>query len=394
MQHLKNTPRSTLPARSHIAIALSLMLGSSAWALDNPDFSLIAGVGVQSDSNPLRASSGADRSDQISTLTLGASVNLHDSLQDLRANVSFQDYRYKTFSGKNLTAVNYEAQWGWAFTPRLTGQLTADRKELPSYSADNGRIVDSATRLDAVYEVDGPWRLLAGASSSRSSGYAIGSNGAQTSDPSNYGSADVGVRYVFASDTSLSYSVIVSDGQYLDRTPDGRFKQVENDFRMHWMISEGSSADANLTSIRRSHTSDITSDFNGWNSGASLNWALSGKTNLAMSYGRSLGSIAVGASIYPTQSEQWSIGPVWQMTSKTRLSLRQGLNVVDYLGSSTSPLGAQRRDTSHDTSVTLNWMPSPAWTLTAMLQAVSRSSNADYQDYQASLASVSIVYSY
>jgi hypothetical protein len=113
-----------------------------------------------------------------------------------------------------------------------------------------------------------------------------------------------------------------------------------------------------------------------------------------MSYGRSLGSIAVGGSVFPTQSEQWSIGPVWQMTSKTRLSLRQGLNVVDYLGSSTSPLGAQRRDTSHDTSVTLSWMPSPAWTLTAMLQSVSRSSNADYQDYQANLASVSILYSF
>jgi exopolysaccharide biosynthesis operon protein EpsL len=382
-------------------------VASPAWALDNPDFTLTAGFGVETDSNLFRLPEGANLpaligntsgSDRISTTTLGASIHLHDSLQDLRANINAVDYRYQTFSDLDFTGINYGVEWGWGITPRLTGKLTADRKESPN-SFDDGRGVnvrgqrlDTNTRLDAIYEVDGPWHLLAGAS-------RLQQSSAQASDAYTANSAELGVRHVFATDSTLTYRAIMYDGSYLGRTLDAtqllddRFREMQNDFRMHWMLSDVSSADANVTSISRTHPNFPQRDFNGWNSGAGLNWVLSGKTSLALSYAHTLGSYATTYSSY-TQSDQWSIGPVWQISSKTQLAFRQSWTQVDYQGYAISALVPQRHDTSRDTSLSLNWTPSLAWTLSAMLQSLSRSSNLAGLDYQANVASISLFYSY
>jgi exopolysaccharide biosynthesis operon protein EpsL len=374
------------------------------------DFKFNGGYTVQSDSNLFRLPDSASSmavlgrssaAEQIGIATVGVGVRVLQGLQAFDLDVNLVDYRYQNFQHLSFTANNYDFAWRWALTPRFSGQLTSDRKETVNsfedyqgYNVRNAHL-ETSTHLDGVYEVDGPWRVLAGVAQNRQTNQQALIAG----DDYSSNSANAGLRYAFASGTTLTYKLIASDGVYNNRvlTPalllDDRFHQTDHDFRLHWMLSEGTVADLNLTQVQRSHPNFSQRDYSGLNVGATLNWALSGKSKLAMGYVRELGSYATGNSNY-SQTDRITLGPVWQISSKAQLALRSAWSQVAYLGSPSTAATSQRRDTNRDTSLSFNWQPRQRWTVSTALQAVSRGSNAPGLDYSSNVVSFSASYIY
>ena len=161
-----------------------LVAAFPAMAQEDSGLTLSASYAMQTDSNLFRLPASANvqaqtgkssAAEQIGVSTLGIGFNTTQSLQKFELDASVVDYRYQNFSYLSFNAINYNAAWRWSITPRFTGSVTVDRKEtLNSFSDFNGfntrnTRIDSNNRLDTVYELDGPWRLVAGVGQTKQS---------------------------------------------------------------------------------------------------------------------------------------------------------------------------------------------------------------------------------
>jgi exopolysaccharide biosynthesis operon protein EpsL len=380
---------------------LFLVAVTPATAQGNGPFTVSAGYTVQSDSNLFRlpaeantnALLGRSGDEKIGIATLGLGFKSQQSLQGLEANVSVSNYQYQNFDYLNYTAADYDLKWLWAFTPRLTGSLVSDRKETQNSFADvtqgdtrkNVRI-DASTGLEANYEVDGPWRLVAGLSTTRQSNQEAAIAGSDYG----YTTADLGVRYVFPSGSSMTYLGKLNNGNYFNATfPndgyfDNSYKQFEHDFRLHWTWSGLSTADVYATHLERNHPNYPSRDFSGWNTGASIYYAASGKLSVMGSYRHELAVYATGDSNY-TQTDHLTVIPTWQIGPKTSLKLQFDTADIQYVGTPSNAVPSQRRDRTRDTSLSLTWQPTRQWLISSGLQNLTRNSNLANLDYESSV---------
>ena len=378
----------------HVVVALSACAGV-ANAQEDP-LVITAGYTVQTDSNLFRLPSGANTqtligkdsaAEQIGVTTVGFGLNTYQSLQKFEFDLNLVDYNYKNFNYLSFTASNYNAAWRWALTPALTGSFTSSRKEtlnsfsdFTSYRQRNQRI-DTNTSFNAEYQLDGVWRVLGGVGTTRQANQqAVLAGSDYTSN-----TANAGVKYAFSSGSSITYLARLGSGTYLNRTVpnaglfDDNFKQFDNDLRLRWTLGGNSSAEIYLTHVNRTHPTYGQRDYNGFNTGANVDWAISGKTALNVGFSHTLDAYATTNSNY-SQTDKISIGPVWQFSPKAALRLRYDWAQRDYLGSP-GATASTRRDTTRDTSVSINWQPYQQLALSAALQGASRGSNQAGLDY-------------
>ncbi len=399
--------------RLHLPTLIAALLLAVAWpaqAQPADGFQVNAGLALQTDSNLFRLPSGADAqallgrpdaSDTIAMTSVGLRFHKPYSLQRIELDASLVDYRYSNFDYLSFTALNYQAAWRWSLTPRFTGSLTSERQQmLNSYADYAGYLLrnvrtTTATRFDAVYELDGAWRVLGGlAHSAEKNQQAILAEGAYSA-----AAAFVGVRRVFGTGSSLTYTLKSSDGTYLNRvlpSPglyDDGFTQLDNDFRVHWVFPGKGVIDANLTPIRRTHPHYPTRDYDGVNAGLKLNWTLSGKLGVGGGWTRSLGSWQSAESNY-VRTDRFSLGPVWQVSNKMVARLQYEWAQLDYLGSPGALPPTLRADTTRDTALSFDWDPYRFLKLSAALRHATRASTLAGLDYSANIATLSAQFTY
>jgi exopolysaccharide biosynthesis operon protein EpsL len=381
-------------------VLLAFATGTSL-AQETP-LTLSAGYTVQTDSNLFRLPSSANvqaltgqssTAERIGITTLGLGLHTQQSLQKFEFDLSLLDYQYQNFNYLNFTATNYAAAWRWAVTPRWTGNFTSDRKEtlnsFSDYQGYNSRNlrVDTTTRLDTMYELDGPWRALAGASTTRQSNQLplVAAGGDYT-----YTSADAGIRYAFGSGSSITYQARLGNGTYLNRTVpntgqfDDSFKQVDHDLRLRWAVGGGSIAEIYGTYINRTHPNYSQRDYSGLNAGANLNWSVSGKSSLYAGFSHTLDAYATANTNY-SQIDKISVGPVWQFSPKASVRLRHDWAQRSYLGAPSGATASDRRDITRDTTLSIDWTPYQKIALSAGLQSATRSSNQQSLDYESTV---------
>ena len=396
--------------RQYLPLFIALS-SAPAWAQQDTPFKFSAGYSLQTDSNLFRLPASANTNaligassaaEQIGVTNVGLGFATTQSLQKLEFNIGLVDYRYQNFSYLNFAARNFDAAWHWSLTPRWTGNLTTDRKEtLNSYAdfsgfAQRNRRTDTNTRLDTYYEIAGPWKLVAGISQARQDNeIALVGSGDYSSV-----STDIGLRYAFTSGSTATYSAKVYDGTYLNRVVpnanamDSSFKQIDNDLRLHWVLNGNSALDANVTYLNRTHPTYSQRNYSGIAAGANLNWALTGKTTLSAAYARELGAYATSNANY-SQTDRFSLGPAWQLSPKALVRLQQVWAQIDYAGTpDASVASSQRRDTTHETTLSLAWQPVQQVTFNTSLKNASRSSTSAGLDYDSTMATFSIQYSY
>ena len=389
---------------------LGLLHGGQARAEDG--LQLSASVAQTQDSNlfrtdgamvktPTGLSSAAER---IGTTTFGLGFHKAYSLQRVELDVSLVDYQYQNFDYLSFTAKNYTAAWRWSFTPRLRGNLTSSRKEaLNSFSdyATNTLInqrnqrTDTNNGFDAIYELSGPWRLLAGMSQQKQ----VNQQALLTDSDFSANAAQLGARYEFASGSNLAYTFKASSGSYINRALsatnlyDDGYQQTDSDLRLRWLASGKVTANFNIGYVQRTHPNFSRRNYSGVNTGVNINWNLTGKTTLSAEWSRRLASYQTNDANY-SQTDSLSVGPSWQISTKTFVGLRHEVAQVDYLGEPFGTVATPRQDTNRSTTLSLVWQPRQQATLSASLANTARSSSLPGNDYSSRQATLSANYSF
>ncbi len=363
-------------------------------------FSIKASYAVQNDSNIFRSSSNA-MSEQTGVTTLGLGFVTNQGLQKLEANISAVNSKYQTYDYLNYTAANYDAAWRWAVSPQWTGNLITSRAETQNSFANVQNIsqrnlrTTTATGLDTTYTLQGAWSVVAGIVTNKQ----VNDQAVLGADDYSSSTGDLGVQYNFSSGSTLTYRANFTNGSYLNRTvpngllADDGFKELANDLRLHWAFAGASSADVYATAIHRTHPVYATRNYDGVNTGAILNWALSGKTGVVLSATHTLAAYETVNTNYST-TDTVSVAPVWQVSPKIALRLLAQWSQIGYQGSPTSAPALDRKDQQKDTTLSLVWTPTQQWNLGASFQKSSRSSNLIGQDYDANVLGLTATFTF
>ncbi|MBT9507761.1 XrtB/PEP-CTERM-associated polysaccharide biosynthesis outer membrane protein EpsL [Rhodoferax sp.] len=396
------------------SLLLTALLGTlgaaPAWAQAQDTLTLIASQSLSTDSNLFRLPAHANTmaligkssaAEQIESTSLTLKFSKAYSLQRFELAVNLIDYRYQNFNYLSFTAHNYNAAWRWSFTPRLHGNLNADRSEtLNSFSDFQGfnlrnQRTNTSSRFNAIYELGGPWEVFGGVS--RTTQTNLQPLLAESDYAAN--SAEAGLRFAQASGSSLAYTLKNASGQNINRaySPaglyDDGFKQVDHALKFLWAISGNSTADLTTAYINRTHAHFSQRDYSGLNSAVNLNWNISGKSALSAGWARDLSSYQTASTNY-SQTDRLFIGPVWQLSPKMVARARYEVARREYLGSPSGLVAPQRSDTTTDASVSLDWQPNQYLTFSATLQNAKRASTLPGLDYDSHMATLSAQFTY
>ena len=399
--------------RRHYGVPLAMLLmlgGGHALAQSEDTLKLKIESSLRFDNNLFRlpadanldallgTASAAERID-IHSLSLSFSTNM--SLQKFELSASLTNFRYQNFSYLSYLAHNYSAAWRWALTPFLRGNLGSQRQETINNFADyqgfglQNLRTNSSSRLDAAYDLDGNWSVVAGMSrASQTNQQALPAEGDYREQ-----SADLGLRYNAGSGSTVSYTLRSANGTYIERalSPaglyDDGFQQIDSELRLRWVASGKSVAELYTSQLSRTHPHYAQRDYSGRNAGVNFNWSLSGKSALVANWARELASYQTSTSNY-SQTGRLSLGPVWQLSPKAVVRARYEVAQTDYLGSPFGTLATPRSDTTSAASLTFDWQPYQHITISTSLENATRRSNLAGLDYEGKMATVSAQFSY
>lgn len=381
-----------------------------AWAQHSDALMLKAETSIRSDNNLFRLprgantealigrSSAAERID-INSLSLTFSTNL--SLQKLELAVNLSNYQYQNFSYLSFVAHNYSAAWRWALTPKLHGNLTSQRQETLNSFADfqgfdqQNLRTNTSGRLDATYDLDGTWSVIAGLSKSTQ----VNQQALTTTEDYSARTAELGLRFSASSGSSVNYTLRNTSGSYLERVLpsasllDDGFQQTDSEIKLHWVISGKSTTDLYANQIARTHPHYPQRDYGGRSAGINFNWSISGNSALAASWSREFSSYQTNYASY-TQTDRASVAQIWQLGPKTLVRARYEVAQIDFLGSPFGPTATPRSDTTSAASLTFDWQAHQYITISTSLENASRKSGLAGLDYESKMATVSAQFSY
>jgi exopolysaccharide biosynthesis operon protein EpsL len=379
------------------AILISGLGCGAVWAQDSLPLTLSASYALQTDDNlfrlPEAVNAQLDRVETIGLSTLGLLFHTTQGLQEIDVDASLVNYQYKNNSGLGYTASNYAAAWNWAVTPRLRGRLSGNQQERPDGGTANpgpNQQSQVSYRVEAEYEIDGPWHVLAGSSKDK----VTTKNAVTIGQEFSSSAVDAGIRYDFSSGSFVKVSAKVAEGTYLNDTfppssaIDTKFQQSESALNLHWAVSSASTADFNAAAFQRSHPLYVQRDFSGLNWRGSFNWSITAKTALNLAYKYDRAAYATDISNY-SDTETLSLGWSWQTSAKTQLGIRQDIAQLGYHGTPLDLPESIRKDTTRDTNLTLDWHVRPKILISTTVRQISLTTNVpgvDYTSNQLSLA--------
>jgi exopolysaccharide biosynthesis operon protein EpsL len=283
--------------------------------------------------------------------------------------------------------LNYAAAWRWSLTPRLIGNVTADRREyldnttLVQSTGSVNRRTDEANRIDAEYEVGAAWRVLGGVFDRTIKNSAVLIQEADTQ----VSGGEAGAKYVFRSADFVAYRYRHGNGEYsglLGSTlPSRNFTDKEHELSFEWLPARGTSVQGRVAHLERQRDGAAGSEFSGVVGRLNLNWMITGKTRMDAGVIRELASYQPSTPSYYA-GERLYISPVWKPTEKTAIRLRLDQGVRRYKG----VVGYEgRRDEVGQAGVSVEWEPRRFVKLIASLSQDKRTSNFVGLDYKANV---------
>lgn len=388
---------------SNLVLASVVTFSANADELDT--FQFRAGQTWQYDSNVLRLSDTANnqapiaspsRSDHFGVTTLGMKVDKSYGLQRFEIDVEANRYNYKNFSRLDFTSFNYAAAWRWSVTPALYGNLTTDRREYTDTTADVqsqgqlNRRTDRLTLLDAEYAVDGPWRIVGGVFERASSN----SQPTTFEGDSKIRGVEAGVRYVFASNSSLAYRLKEGRGKYPNRISSSafasEFRDREHEFKLAWPITGKTTIQSRLSYFDRAHEQVGARDFSGFVGQLEATWKPTGKTSVNGGIVRELGDYQTNNISY-FEGNRFFIAPTWKPTEKTAVKYRYDHGIRNYKGPLPGFSATNRRDTTNLNVLGFEWEVIRAVKLTTSVFSDRRKSNEPGVDYKSHGFNVSVL---
>ncbi|KAL0630396.1 hypothetical protein Q9L58_010756, partial [Maublancomyces gigas] len=338
----------------------------------------------------------ASKSETINMSTAELSLDKSYSLQRIQLNASINDYRYQNFSYLSYTAMNYSAAWRWAFTPRVRGTITTSRKEASNSFTDVDDIsvrnirLDQLIRFDVEADLGAAWRLTTRLDQAKSTnevpvvreGDSVVKSGA------------LGTRYVFPSGNFVGLNARFGQGEYLNRvnTVGGflprSFDETEHDVRASWAFSGKTNILARFAYFQRHHKEFEQRDFGGVIGDLRATWKATGKTTVVATLARTFNAYQTESNSYAA-GNKYSLAPEWQATAHTSLRFNYEYFLQDYGGALANNTFANRKDTTRNAVIAVDWHPRQTMSLILSLQNQKRTSNLTGFDFKANSAFIS-----
>jgi exopolysaccharide biosynthesis operon protein EpsL len=408
------TPNGSLLSSSALwqrGIILGLMLSAGAVSADDA-FRFTAGAGVRYEDNVFRLPSSFDpqtylgtskKSDLIQTVNLGVNFDQTYSQQRFLVMAGVTDNRYNNFSHLSFVSKNYQAEWQWYLTSRLTGRLAADRQEAlndfrdyQGYSSRNIRTTDNR-RFLADWWMQGSWHLIGGVVENRLENSQSSQAYAEAS--SRVRSVEAGAKYLTEANNFLSLLVRQGRGEYpgrdVDRVAllDNRFDQKELELSVGYQLTGKTTLNGRLARLEREHENLPVRDYSGTVGRLDFIWRPVPDLDINLSAGRDLVAFQATPSdprgSYSYYANDFiSLAPSWLVYAKTRLGAAFQHARRNYRGAVT-PVD-ERNDRFNALGLTLAWMPTRTVTVSGTVGREKVTSNITAVGYTANTASVAV----
>lgn len=391
-----------------IPLAMAALLPGVGTADELDTLQFRAGQSFQHDSNVFRLPESTntlalpgrpERSDTIGITTVGVLLDKKYSLQRFELDVYADRYDYKNNSRLNFTSKNYEAAWRWSVTPRLYGNLTADRREYVDNTADLqnqgqlNRRIDRTTLADAEYDLGGAWRVTGGFFSRDLT------NSLAATFESDYSvrGAQAGGRFVFPSGNWVGYRFKSGKGEYPGRTLStvlaSDFQDREHEFRALWAPTGKTTVRARLSHLERSNDGLAARDFSGLTGQVDATLNATAKTSVTAGLVRELENYQTNTASYYAGNRVF-IAPTYKATEKITVRLRYDHGRRDFKGALPGVVATGRRDTLNLTSLSVDYQVLRALKLRAWVQRDNRDSSAAGLDYKSNAMGISALASF
>lgn len=366
-----------------------VVLGSSSVLAQSQDVvKWRANVGTTTNDNFFNTTN-APVTERVTTETVGVTLALPYSLQRFELDASLVANQYQTYSNFDYVGQNFNATWFWSFTPQLHGTLNSTRTQSLNAPTDSvnptqrNKSTVQNNALAAAYDLSGPWQLTAGAVNNNTvnESAVIG----QTDD--HVTGVNAGVRYTLGSGNSLAYFRQVANGEN-----SSKYVQTIDDVAVVWVLSGNTTFNGHLAYLQQQFDGASQYNFSGTTGSANLVWRITGKTSLTAGWQRDLTSYQTPGASY-TQTDMFSVAPVWQISPITSVRLQYRDSVVTDQG---NPFGtpSARRDHIQDTSLSFSWQPYQQLSLSAAVGQTNRSSNIAINEYTARTLTLAAVFSF
>ncbi len=390
-------------ARAAWPLAALLLVPLPAAALFNDRVEVFAGENVTYDSNLFRLSPDADarantgsdnRSDTISTTSVGASLDVPWSLQRFQASYTWFASRYQRFTGLDFNGHTARAAWLWSVTPHLTGDLGyTDTATLANFANILGLRNRDVLRTkqgfaDAVWFPVASWRLHAGAAAVEQT---HGDPGQRFNDIES-ATGVAGVSYVTAANDRLGVEGRVERG----RSPHEDFRQGPLDvgYRQrslgvvgHWIATGHSTLDGRVDWVRREYEQRASRDFSGPTARVAYTWTPTGKLTILSTAYRDVGPITDVQTASFVLVKGVAVKPSWAITDKITLAGDAEYNVWDYRGE-INPFGGDFTHRVRTFGASLSYRPTARILIQGGYTHEMRTSTIPLGDYKDDFANV------
>ncbi|WP_326533338.1 XrtB/PEP-CTERM-associated polysaccharide biosynthesis outer membrane protein EpsL [Pseudorhodoferax sp.] len=388
------------PRAQAIALALAALLlaGPAAGAADRQGLRVDASQQLRYDSNLFRRSTD-ERSETLSTSTLGLALDKAYALQRVALATSVVAQRYRSNEQLNFNAWNYSAAWSWSLTPQLRGLLartqTQDINNFDYYRATDRNVrTERSTRADAELDIGPAWRLQAGLERRGRD------NERPTAQQSDYALDNLaaGLQRRFPSGSSIGWRMLDGRGDYSKREPGvsaapARFAQREHEIRLVWPVTAATTLEARWAHLRRTHPGLPVRDYAGNVGQLSARWSATAKLGLQLTLARDLADYQTDDASYAV-GERFALSPYWNLSARTTLVASHSRSRQDFRGALPGAADTPRQDRLQSTVLGLRWRPIDALSLGASLTHERRQSNTEGFAYTNHAARIEAAFSF
>lgn len=342
-------------------------------------------------------SSGISRQDHINTLSAGATGRLSFGHQALGADLRLADNRFAHNADLNNTSGSGRVTWNWLGSPYLAGDAGVNFTRSLAGFADNRffakDLIDTTEYFaSANLRITSRWKVTAALREAATTHSAD----ARQVDDFHTRSGNTGIEYLLTEQNSVGVDYRYIDASF-PRPASFAGAPFDRDYRdsvervlIKYALSGKSVLDANVGYLKRHYVNSDFGSFSGDIWRVSLQWQVSGKTQVLLSGWRELTAYLDSQSDYFV-AKGGSIAPSWNPTERISLSVTAAWIRQDYLSSSPSALlFASRLDRIRSGQAALTYTPREALTLGLSYRYEQRDSNRLQFAYVDRLASGSI----
>jgi len=396
--------RYALATASLIAAALMAQPAaaqSDAASSDTPrnSFGAVLGTDISYDSNLFRQPSSAQlTSDTITVAYVGLRIDKQLSLQRFQVDATETMRRYAQTSYLDFNSLDYRGAWLWQAGSRISGTLSADRKEslIPFEDILNP---GSPTRNVSINENQvanldlwafGDWHLLLGVNhASQKSEQVI-----QIQPDFTAVGHEAGIKYAAPSGSSVSVIRRSVSGDYVNGDPVlGRgYQQDENELKVTWVASGKSTLNGRLTWLDRTQDDAAQRNFSGLAGEFLYAWAPTGKLRMNFIANRDIVPFQDLSGSYIV-TNTLSVAPTWTITAKTVAHLLAAHATSNFAGAASGPaVGPARKDTLKLIDIGVDWSPEQRLIFGFSLLHQVRDSSVSTFEFKDTIARITAAY--